>query len=108
VLKKFYLYHMEKGGAVYIMTNKTHSTLYVGVTSDLYTRVYQHKTNFYSKSFTSKYNCHKLVYFEAFHSIEEAISREKQIKGGSGKKKIDLVKSINADWKDLFDDIKEW
>jgi len=99
---------MVKGGAIYIMTNKTHSTLYVGVTSDLYARVYEHKTNHYPKSFTSKYNCHKLVYFETFHSIEEAIAREKQIKGGSRKKKLDLVADFNPDWKDLFEEVKEW
>jgi putative endonuclease len=80
----------------------------VGVSSTLYERVYQHKTNYFPKSFTSKYNCHKLVYFEGFHSIEEAIDREKQVKGGSRKKKIELVESLNPDWKDLFDEVKEW
>lgn len=99
---------MVKGGAVYIMTNRTHTTLYVGVTSDLYSRVYQHNTNHYPKSFTAKYNCHKLVYFESLHSIEEAIAREKQIKGGSRKKKLELINSTNPDWKDLFEEIKEW
>ena len=99
---------MEKGGAIYIMTNKTHTTLYVGVTSELYSRIYQHKTNYYPNSFTAKYNCHKLVHFETFHSIEEAIDREKQIKAGSRKKKIELIDSSNPDWKDLFEEIKEW
>jgi putative endonuclease len=99
---------MVKGGAIYIMTNRTHTTLYVGVTSDLFSRVYQHKTNHYPKSFTAKYNCHKLVYFESFHSIEEDIAREKQIKGGSRKKKLELINSKNSDWKDLFEEIKEW
>ena len=99
---------MVKGGAVYIMTNKTHTTLYVGVASDLFSRVYQHKTNYYPKSFTAKYNCHKLVYYEPFHSIEEAIAREKQVKGGSRNKKVELIYSLNPTWKDLFDEIKEW
>jgi|SRR5690554_2454187 putative endonuclease len=99
---------MVKGGAIYIMTNRNHTTLYVGVTSDLYVRVQQHKTGYYPKSFTAKYKCHKLVYFETFYSIEEAIAREKQVKAGSRKKKLELVDSINPNWTDLFEDVKEW
>jgi len=71
---------MERGGAVYILTNKTHSTLYIGVTSDLISRLYEHQHNYYPGSFTSTYNLKKLVYYEGFHSIEEAIDREKQLK----------------------------
>ena len=91
-----------KGGAVYIMTNENHTTLYVGVTSDLITRITQHKEKFYKSSFTSRYNLSKLVYYETFHSIEEAIHREKQLKAGSRKKKEVLINSINPEWNDLF------
>ncbi len=99
---------MVKGGAVYIMANKAQGTLYVGATSELYDRVIEHKTNLYPKTFTSRYNCHKLVYFEGFHSIEEAIARKKQVKGGSRKKKISLIESLNPEWNDLFEEVKEW
>ncbi|WP_245830816.1 GIY-YIG nuclease family protein [Marivirga sericea] len=90
------------------MANKSHSTLYTGVTSDLYSRVVEHKQKIHPKSFTAKYNCNKLVYFESFHDIEEAIAREKQIKGGSRAKKIALIESMNPEWNDLFEKVKEW
>ena len=77
---------MQKDGCIYILTNKNNTVLYNGVTSDLQTRLYEHQTNKYSNSFTAKYSIYKLVYFEAFHSIEEAIDSEKQIKVGSRKK----------------------
>ena len=96
-----------KGGVVYILTNKNNTTLYVGVTSDLITRVTQHKEKFYKSSFTARYNLMKLVYFETFHSIEEAIQREKQLKAGSRKKKEVLINSINPEWNDLFPGILE-
>ncbi|WP_200976659.1 GIY-YIG nuclease family protein [Echinicola sp. 20G] len=99
---------MKKGGCIYIMTNKYNNTLYVGVTSDLIKRVYEHKSGNNTKSFTSRYNLKKLVYYENFHSIEEAIAREKQIKGGSRKKKEELINSLNPDWTDLWDDIQNW
>jgi len=99
---------MKKGGAVYILTNKNHTTLYTGVTSDLWKRVNEHISGTKHNSFTNKYNLRKLVYYELFHSIEEAISREKQIKGGSRQKKIDLINRFNADWRDLYEDIAEW
>ena len=100
---------MTRGGTVYIMTNKHHTTFYVGVTSNLPGRVLEHKENFYPKSFTARYNLHTLVYHESFSSIEEAIDREKQIKGGSRQKKIDLIVSINPEWKDLFEvEVKFW
>jgi putative endonuclease len=81
---------MKRGGAVYIMTHQWHSTLYTGVTSDLTKRMYQHKSKMYKGSFTAKYNLTKLVYFEVFHSIEDAIAREKQIKSGSRATKIEI------------------
>ncbi|MEP3386815.1 MAG: GIY-YIG nuclease family protein [Reichenbachiella sp.] len=99
---------MQKGGAVYILTSRNHSTLYVGVTSDLYSRIMEHREKKYPKSFSSKYNTTKLVYYEAFHSIEEAIAREKQIKGGSRNRKEELIKSINPAWNDLFDEVSKW
>ena len=90
------------------MTNKSHSTLYVGATCDLKKRVYEHKNKFYPDSFTAKYNLNKLVYFEEFHRIEEAIGREKQLKGGSRKSKLDLITTLNPDWKELYDEVEEW
>lgn len=86
------------------MTNKVNTVLYVGVTNNLVKRVYQHK-NKLASSFTSKYNIDKLVYFEVFEDINEAIAREKQIKAGSRKKKIDLIVKFNPTFKDLYPDI---
>ncbi|MBI2075475.1 MAG: GIY-YIG nuclease family protein [Candidatus Harrisonbacteria bacterium] len=85
------------------MTNKTNSVLYTGVTSNLEKRTYEHKNRLVD-GFTKKYNLNKLVYFEIFDSIQDAIAREKQIKGGSRRKKIALIESMNADFKDLSDD----
>ncbi|MDR7130477.1 putative endonuclease [Algoriphagus sp. 4150] len=99
---------MQKGGAVYIMTNHRHTVLYTGVTNDLLRRVYEHRNKLNPNSFSTKYNLTKLVFFESFHSIDEAIAREKQIKGGSRKGKEDLINSMNPNWKDLWDEIREW
>ena len=99
---------MELGGVTYIMTNKNNSVLYTGATSEFHTRIIQHKEQYYKNSFTSKYQCFKLVYYELHNSIEEAINREKQIKAGSRKKKVKLIESMNPEWKDLFDEIKKW
>jgi putative endonuclease len=93
------------GGYIYIITNKTHSTLYTGVTSNLYTRIWQHK-NGIASTFTSKYNCTKLVYFEILDSMEGAIRREKTIKGYSRQWKLNLINRINPLWNDLFEDIE--
>ena len=87
---------------VYIMTNKHNTVLYTGVTNDLKSRVYQHRENLV-EGFTSKYNITKLVYYEITGNIESAITREKQIKGGSRQKKMDLVRSNNPGWSDLYD-----
>ena len=89
-----------KQSAVYIMTNKNNTVLYIGVTSNLIKRVYQHKTKAY-KGFTSKYNCDKLVYFEVFSDVKEAIAREKKLKNGNRKRKIDLIIIENPEWEDL-------
>ena len=91
---------------MYILTNEANTVLYTGVTSDLIARVDEHRRKVYASSFTSRYNVFKLVYFEDFHSIEEAIYREKQIKAGSTKKKIKLIESINPKWRDLYDDLE--
>ena len=99
---------MEKGGAVYMMSNFTGSTIYTGVTSDLLARVVQHKEMHYSNSFTARYKCFKLVYYESFHSIEEAIAREKQIKGWKRFKKVNLIEAMNPNWNDLTDDVRNW
>lgn len=86
------------------MANNNHTTLYVGVTSDLVKRVYEHKNNLV-EGFTKRYNLHNLVYYEVVGNIESAIAREKQIKGGSRQKKLDLINSVNPQWTDLYDEI---
>ena len=88
-------------GFVYIMTNQNNTVLYTGVTSDLKDRVLKHKLKKYPDSFSAKYNIDKLVYFEELDTIGEAIKREKQIKGGSRRKKSDLINSLNPEWVDL-------
>ena len=90
------------------MTNNHHTTLYIGVTADLFSRVVEHKEKADPKSFTARYNLNKLVYYEGYSTIEEAIEREKQLKGGSRQKKIDLVNRMNPEWKDLWEEIKNW
>jgi len=97
---------MERGGSIYITTNKNNTVLYTGVTSDIRSRIVEHKSKIYPNSFTCRYNADKLVYFEHFDNIEEAIAREKQIKAGSRKKKEDLINSINKEWMDLFNELK--
>ena len=96
----------QMGGWVYIMCSTNHSTLYVGVTSNIASRVYEHKHKVYPTNFSAKYNCIKLVYYKRFESITEAIIEEKRIKGGSRKKKEELIIGINPVWKDLYDEIK--
>ena len=87
---------------VYIMTNVYHTALYTGVTNNLPRRVLEHREG--KSVFTKKYNITKLVFFECGDDINTAIAREKQIKGGSRKKKIDLINSMNPGWKDLFEE----
>jgi len=87
------------------MTNKHNSVLYTGVTSSLKDRIKQHKQKKYSESFSARYNTSKLVYYELHDTIGGAIKREKQIKGGSRKKKVDLINSRNPDWVDLSDEV---
>lgn len=86
------------------MTNYTNTTLYTGVTNDLIRRIYEHKHKLI-KGFTYKYNITKLIYYEIFDYITQAIAREKQIKNGSRNNKIKLIQSINPNWEDLYDKI---
>ena len=86
------------------MTNKTNKALYTGVTSDLVKRVWEHKEKFVS-GFTKKYNINKLVVYEAVEDIQSALAREKQIKAGSRKKKIELIENVNGDWKNLYQEL---
>lgn len=83
------------------MTNINNTVLYTGVTSDLTARISQHKGKKHPDSFSAKYNLCKLVYYESFGTIGEAIKREKLIKGGSRKKKLELVNGLNPEWVDL-------
>ncbi|MCK5580207.1 MAG: GIY-YIG nuclease family protein [Candidatus Omnitrophica bacterium] len=92
---------VEKQYYIYITTNRNNTVLYVGVTNDLQRRVYEHKEKL-TEGFTKKYNVNRLVYYEVFEDIENAIIREKQINGGSRAKKIKLIESINKEWKDLY------
>ena len=93
---------MGKDYFVYIMTNKYHTVLYTGVTDNLVRRVWQHKQGSGS-GFTGKYRAHKLVYYEMYENINLALAREKQLKGGSRQKKLDLVNKMNPEWKDLYE-----
>lgn len=90
-------------GFVYILTNKNNSVLYTGVTSDLKGRIKKHKNKRYRNSFAARFNLNKLVYYESLETMGDAIKREKQIKGGSRKKKIDLINSMNPEWTDLVE-----
>ena len=94
-----------KPGFIYILSNKYNTTLYVGVTSNLPKRIKDHKEKRYENSFSSRYDLTKLVYWETFQEIGDAIAREKQIKGGSRKNKLNLINNLNAKWKDLYDEI---
>ena len=91
-----------------MMTNKNNTVLYIGSTTDLAVRVFQHQRKAYPNSFTARYNLNKLVYFEYFHFIEEALEREKQLKSRSRKKKEDLINKSNPKWNDLYNSIKDW
>ena len=92
---------MSKQYYVYILTNFTNTVIYVGVTNNLIRRVYEHK-NKLVKGFTTKYNLSKLVYYEVCEDVMGAIGREKQLKGGSRQKKVDLINKFNNKWKDLY------
>ena len=89
----------------YITTNRPHGVIYTGVTSELKYRIQSHKTKKYKTAFTAKYNADKLVWYKEYDSIITARVREKQIKAGSRVKKEKLIKEMNPEWRDLYDDI---
>lgn len=93
-----------KQPAVYILTSKRNGTLYIGVTSDLIKRIWEHKNNVV-KGFTEKYNVHQLVYYELHDSMEAAITREKQLKKWNRAWKIRLIEESNPKWNDLYEDL---
>jgi len=95
---------MSKKGYIYIITNYQNTTLYIGVTSNLYKRIWEHK-NKVADGFSKKYNLKKLVYYEIADDIVTALNREKYLKGKSRQYKINLIESINKEWKDLYDTI---
>ncbi|KAA6232057.1 GIY-YIG nuclease family protein [Chlorobium phaeovibrioides] len=93
-----------KHPCVYILASKPNGTLYVGVTSNLPARIWQHKNN-QVQGFTSKYSVHDLVWYEQHETMDSAITREKQLKAGSRQKKFTLIESMNPTWSDLYNDI---
>lgn len=93
---------MEKTYYVYILANKRNGTLYVGITSDLLKRVWQHKNKVF-KGFTNKYRIDKLVYYQGFKDVSDAIAYEKKLKKWPRKWKVDLIEKENPDWEDLYD-----
>jgi putative endonuclease len=96
-----------KPGFVYIVTNKYNNTYYIGITSNLPKRILQHIEKRYENSFSARYNLNKLVYYEQFQMIGDAIAREKQLKAGSRANKVSLIQSINPNWIDLYEEIKD-
>jgi putative endonuclease len=95
---------LSKEYYIYLLTNKRLNVLYAGVTNHLIRRIYEHK-NKMVEGFTKKYNVDRLVYYEAYSEIIEAIEREKQIKGWARKKKNDLINQMNPEWDDLYDSL---
>jgi putative endonuclease len=93
-----------KEPAVYMMANKRNGTLYVGVTSDIGQRAYEHREGLVP-GFTTRYHCKKLVWFEFYDRMTDAIDREKQIKAGSRKAKLRLIEELNPEWNDLFESL---
>ncbi|MDR0660857.1 MAG: GIY-YIG nuclease family protein [Prevotellaceae bacterium] len=99
---------MDKVGYIYIMSNKNRTTLYIGVTSNLKQRVWEHRTHHMIGSFTDKYNLEHCVYYKFHPDIESAISRETILKKWRRSKKEELINRLNPEWKDLWEDIKDW
>jgi len=89
----------------YIVTNDKHNVLYTGMTNDLKRRIYEHKNGTNRDRFATKYRTNMLMYYEIFDTADQAIRREKQIKAGPKQKKIDLINSINPQWRDLYEDV---
>ncbi len=90
---------------VYILASKRNGTLYIGVTNSLFRRSFQHKLKENANSFTAKYNVNRLVYFETYHYVNDAIAREKQLKKWNRAWKIKLIEKENKAWRDLFYDM---
>jgi putative endonuclease len=99
-------YHtpMSRQYYVYIMTTQHNTVLYTGVTNNLKRRAYEHRSG-HGGGFTSRFNVDKLVYYEITPSAEAAIAREKQLKGGSRQKKLDLIEAMNPEWRDLYEEL---
>jgi putative endonuclease len=95
---------MSKQPAVYILASKKNGTLYVGVTSDLVKRVWEHKNNLV-EGFTKQYNVHQLVWYELHESMDSAIAREKRLKDWKRKWKVQLIEKTNSNWQDLYPSI---
>jgi putative endonuclease len=91
---------VHENAYVYILTNKHNQVLYIGVTSDLTKRIWEHKSKLV-KGFTKKYNCEKLVFYQDCGGIEQAIVREKALKGGPRRRKVALIEAMNPEWRDL-------
>jgi len=92
---------VEKQPAVYILANQRNGTLYIGVTSNLIKRVWEHKNNAV-EGFSQKYNLHRLVWYEMHENMTSALTREKRLKEWKRNWKLDLIESKNPDWKDLY------
>ncbi|WP_276952611.1 GIY-YIG nuclease family protein [Helicobacter rodentium] len=93
---------MHKQGFLYILFNKRNGTLYIGVTSNLQKRIYEHKSKA-TQGFSSRYGTDKLGYYEIFENIGEAIKREKQLKAGNRQAKLRLIETMNPNWQDLYE-----
>lgn len=98
---------MQHNYFIYILTNRTNKLVYIGVTNDLRRRIYEHKNKLFP-GFTRKYNLNKLVYFERYQNIDEAILREKRLKKWKRSWKDDLIKKENPDWNDLYSEVVNW
>ncbi|MDY0279196.1 MAG: GIY-YIG nuclease family protein [Salinivirgaceae bacterium] len=96
---------MPKKGYTYITTNKNHTVLYTGATSNIKDRMESYRNKKYKNFFSARYNTDKLVGYQEFEWIGDALAREKQIKAGSRKKKIDLINAMNPEWKDLYEEL---
>ncbi len=92
---------MDKQPAVYILASKRNGTLYIGVTSDLVKRIWEHRNNMV-KGFTKRYSVHQLVWYELHETMESAIQREKQIKEWKRRWKLELIERVNPDWQDFY------
>ena len=95
---------MPRAPCVYILANRRQGALYTGVTSNLAQRVFQHREGL-TPGFTARYGCNRLAFYESYERMDEAIAREKQLKGGSRANKIALIESMNPEWKDLYESL---